>query len=307
MDSRGRWRAWRFGPATPEVQRELEVEAAHAGHVLFASVQTFAAPNDTIGITWWRQIRERHTGENALPHLAPLYFDVDCEGDLDKALLWARTLVEFFVAELGLPEPAVRVWFSGSKGAHILVDPVALAIEPSATLTVDMKAVAIELVRHLAPQGAGDMDIDRAVYSLPRMLRLPDQVNPKSGLYKIELRHHELFQLTADEIMDLARQPSGGLWSADDLPDGPVPVAAQWWSKALARAREPREFRIRTAEVAGLKVRPDGYVVDELVTSDMPPCIAGMVQAAASPGSRNRVELQIACWAKGAKLPFDRA
>jgi len=307
MDNRGRWRAWRFGPATADVPHELEAEARRAGQVLFASVQTFAAPADIIGMARWRQVRDQYTGDSALPHLAPLFFDIDAENDLDKALLWARTLVEFFVAELGLPEPAVRVWFSGSKGAHILVDPVALAIEPSATLTVDMKAVAIELVRHLAPQGAGDMDIDRAVYSLPRMLRLPDQVNPKSGLYKIELRHHELFQLTADQIMDLARQPSGGLWSADDLPDGPVPVAAQWWSKALARAREPREFRIRTAEVAGLKVRPDGYVVDELVTSDMPPCIAGMVQAAASPGSRNRVELQIACWAKGAKLPFDRA
>ena len=135
----------------------------------------------------------------------------------------------------------------------------------------------------------------------------PDQVNPKSGLFKIELRHHELFQLSADEIADLARQPRGNLWPADDLPDGPVPAAAQWWVKAVARAREPREFRIRTAEVAGLKVRPDGYVVDELTASDMPPCIAGMIQADASPGSRNRVELQLACWAKGAKLSFDKA
>lgn len=308
MDNRGRWRAWRFGPATDEVQRAMEIEARRAGQVLFASVQTFAAPaDDSIGLAFWRQVREQYTGDIALPHLAPLYFDIDAEGDLNKALLWARTLVEFFITQLGLPEPAVRVWFSGSKGAHILVNPVALGIEPSATLTADMKTVALELVWHLAAQGATDMNIDRAVYSLPRMLRLPDQINPKSGLLKIELRHQELFRLTTDEVIDLARQPRGSLWSADDLPNEPVPAAAQWWSKALASAREPRDFRIRTAEVAGLKVRPDGYVVDELATADMPPCIAGMVQAAASPGSRNRVELQIACWAKGAKLTFDKA
>ncbi len=307
MDSRGRWRAWRFGPATAKVRRELEAEAKQAGHVLFASVQTFAAPADDEGMTRWRQVREQYTGGSALPHLAPLYFDIDCDGDLDKALLWARTLVEFFVVQLGLPEPAVRVWFSGSKGAHILVDPVAMGIEPSATLTADMKAVVLELVGHLAGQGAGDMSVDSAVYSLPRMLRLPEQVNPKSGRYKVELRHHELFHLNADEIMFLAGQHRGSLWLSDDLPDGPVPDAADWWSKALARAREPREFRIRTAEVAGLKVRPDGYSVDELVDSDMPPCIAGMVEAAAGPGSRNRVELQIACWAKGARLTFDEA
>lgn len=307
MDGRGRWRAWRFGPATDEVQRALKAEARRAGQVLFASVQTFAAPNGIIGMTRWRQVREQYTGDIALPHLVPLYFDIDCDGDLDRALLWTRTLVEFFVVQLCLPEPAVRVWFSGSKGAHIIVDPVALGIEPSATLTADMKVVALELVRHLSARGAGDIAIDRAVYSLPRMLRLPDQINPKSGLFKIELRHHELFQLTPDQITDLARQPRGDLWSADDLPDALVLAAAEWWSMALARAREPREFRIRTAEVAGLKIRPDGYVVDELAGSDMPPCIAGIVQAAASPGTRNRAELQIACWAKGAKLPFDKA
>lgn len=308
MDSRGRWRAWRFGPATAEMQRELETEARRAGQVLFASVQAFAAPaDDAIGLAFWRQVRELYTGDNALPHLAPLFFDIDAEGDLDKAMLWVRTLVEFFVAELHLSEPAVRVWFSGSKGAHVLIDAVALGIEPSAALTADMKIVALELVRHLAAQGAGDITIDRAVYSLPRMLRLPDQVNPKSGLHKVELLHNELFQLTADQITDLARQPRGRLWAADDFPDEPVPQGAEWWSKALARAREPREFRIRTAEVAGLKVRPDGYVVDELVSGNMPLCIAGMVKAAVDPGSRNRVELQIACWAKGTKLPFDKA
>jgi hypothetical protein len=307
MDSRGRWRAWRFGPATTERQHQLEAEARRAGQVLFASVQTFAAPADDEGMIRWRHVREQFTGDSALPHLAPLFFDIDAEGDLDKALLWARTLVDFFVIQLGLSEPAVRVWFSGSKGAHVLVDPVALGIEPSATLTADMKVVALELVRHLAAQGASDITIDRAVYSLPRMLRLPDQVNPKSGLHKIELRHCELFAVSAGKITDLARQPRGSLWSAEDLPDGPVPAAAQWWSKALALAREPREFRVRTAEVAGLKVRPDGYVVDELVTSDMPPCIAGLVKTAASSGTRNRVELQLACWAKGAKLSFDKA
>jgi len=307
MDSRGRWRAWRFGPATTEMQHQLEAEARQAGHVLFASVQTFAAPADATGTTRWRQVREQYTGGSALPHLAPLYFDVDAEGDIDKALLWARVLVEFFVVQLGLPEPAVRVWFSGSKGAHVLVDPVALGIEPIATLTADMKLVALELVSHLAAQGAGDMAIDEAVYSLPRMLRLPDQMNPKSGLFKIELRHQELFQMTANQVTDLARQPRGSLWSDDDLSDESVPQGAKWWSKALARAREPREFRIRTAQAVGLKVRPDGYVVDELIGSTMPPCIASMIRSAASPGTRNRVELQIACWAKGAKLPLDEA
>jgi len=307
LDRRGRWRAWRFGPAKSDVQAHLVAEAAKAGHVLFASVQSFSAPSGVAGMTRWREVRGQYTGEGALPHLAPLYFDVDAEGDVDKALLWARTLVEFFVDQLGLPQQAVRVWFSGSKGAHVLVDAATLGIEPSTMLTSDMKAVALELAGQLAAESAAGLSVDSAVYSLPRMLRLPGQINPRSGLYKVELSHRELFQLAADQIADLARTPRGCLLTSADLPDGPVPNAADWWSAALARVREPREFRIKTAHVAGLKVRPDGYMVDELVDTSMTPCIAEILGAAVDTGSRNRCELQIACWAKAARLSRDRA
>ena len=307
LDSRGRWRAWRFGPATSDVQSRLAAKAARDGQVAFASIQTFSAPRGGAGLTRWREVRRQYTGEDALPHLAPLYFDVDAEGDLDKALLWARTLVEFFTVQLKLPKPAVRVWFSGAKGAHILVDAAALGIEPGVMLTADMKTVALGLAGQLAAESATDLSVDTAVYSLPRMLRLPDQANPRSGLYKVELSHHELFELTANQVTDLARTPRGSLWTPDDAPDGPAPKAVAWWSAALGRARTPREFRIKTAQIAGLKVRPDGYLVDELADASMPPCITGILGASVSPGDRNRCELQIACWAKAAKLPSDKA
>jgi hypothetical protein len=282
-------------------------EAAAAGHVLFASVQRFALPRNLVGTTWWRKVRDQYTGENALPHIAPLYFDIDCDGDLDRALVWARELVTFFTDELHLPRAAVRVWFSGSKGAHVLIDATALGIEPSPTLTADMKLVALNLIQHLAAHGAPEMQIDSSVYSLPRMLRLPDQVNPKSGLYKVELTHDELMRCSAEQITKLAVQPRGPLWSDDELPQHPVPSACEWWASTLARVRQPREFRIKTAQVAGLKVRPDGYVVDELTSSAMPSCIKGIFDANARSGARNRCELQIACWAKAAKLPYAKA
>jgi len=305
MDGRGRWRSWRFGP--PSDHARQAVEAAAAGHVLFASVQQFASPRNLAGTTWWRKVRDQYTGENALHHIAPLYFDIDCDGDLDRALVWARELVTFFTDELHLPGAVVRVWFSGSKGAHVLIDATALGIEPSPTLTADMKLVALDLIKHLAAHGAPEMQIDSSVYSLPRMLRLPDQVNPKSGLYKVELSHDELMQRSAEQITALATKPRGALWSDDDLPQRPLHEASEWWASTLARVRQPREFRIKTAQVAGLKVRPDGYVVDELTSSAMPSCIKGIFDAHPPAGTRNRCELQIACWAKAAKLPYAKA
>ncbi len=307
MDRRGRWRAWRFGPDTPARHARQASEAAAAGQVLFCSVQTFAAPRYLAGMTRWTKVREQYSGERALPHGAPLFFDIDADGDLDTALLWARELVGFFADQLDLPAPAVRVWFSGAKGAHVLVDATALEILPSATLTADMKLVALGLINHLTSQGAPKITIDASVYSLPRMLRMPDQFHPRSGLYKVELSHRELFQCSIDEIVALAGQPRGALWLAEELPARPHPSAAAWWSSALARAQLPREFRIKTAQVAGLRVRPDGYVVDELTSAKMPSCIKAIFDANVPAGSRNRCELQIACWAKSAKIPRDRA
>jgi len=308
MDRRGRWRSWRFAPGSKPAEHARQVaEAAAAGHVLFASVQRFASPRNLAGTTWWRKVRDQYTGENALPHIAPLYFDIDCDGNLDRALVWARELVTFFTDELHLPRAAVRVWFSGSKGAHVLIDATAPGIEPSPTLTADMKLVALDLIKHLAVHGAPEMRIDSSVYSLPRMLRLPDQVNPKSGLHKVELSHDELMRCSAEQITNLATKPRGALWSDVDLPKRPFPEASQWWASTLARVRQPREFRIKTAQVAGLKVRTDGYVVDELTSSVMPSCIKCIFDATVPAGGRNRCELQIACWSKAAKLPYAKA
>lgn len=306
MDSRDRWRSWIFAPATAAQHARLVEEAAAAEQVLFVSAQSFTPPHSMAGRMRWNMVKQQYSGENALPHSAPLYFDIDCEDELDKALLWARSLVEFFADVLELPEPAVRVWFSGSKGVHLMVDEMALGIQASATLTADMKAVAMALVKHLTSLDVPDLSIDSAVYSLPRMIRLPDQVNPRSGLHKVELYHRELLRLSADQIMELARTHRGALWSAEDLPRAPVLPAAEWWAKALARAKAPRDFRIKTALVAGLKVRPDGYLIDELADVSIPSCINGMMHTAVSPGSRNRCELQIACWAKAVKMPFNK-
>jgi hypothetical protein len=295
----GRWRPWQFAPATAAQLKQARTIATNRGQVLFTSIQTFAPPAGAAGDLRWTQVSGQYRGEDALTHWAPLYFDIDAEGDLDRAILLARYLVGFFCDEIGLPQCDVRFWFSGSKGVHVVVNPLALGIEPSATLTADMKTVALELVRRVQAHGAPDLNTDPAVYSLPRMLRAPDQLNPKSGLYKVELGQDELFRLTGEEVAGLARSPRGPVWQDGQWSIAPIPGAAAWWCTELDKVRKPREFRRRTAELAGVKLRPDGYVVDVLLGAEMPACIREIARAAVAPGSRNRCELQLACWAKG--------
>jgi len=132
------------------------------------------------------------------------------------------------------------------------------------------------------------------------MLRAADQVNPKSGLFKVELSHEELASLSVDEIIQIAHMPRGGLWQSGIWGIPLVAPAAAWWADQLRLAQQPRQFRRRTAELTGERVRPDGFVVDELLSADIPDCIRRMLTAVVVPGRRNRCELQVACWAKGA-------
>ena len=156
MDERGRWGSWLFAPATARQLVLLEHEAARRKRILFLGVQTFAPPPAGVPVRRWKQVREHYVGADARPHLAPLYFDIDCAGDLDKALLAGRYLVEFLVGGLELAEETVRVWFSGSKGFHILVHPAALGLTPSTALTKNMKLVVAGLVKRLEAEGFVD-------------------------------------------------------------------------------------------------------------------------------------------------------
>ena len=303
----GSWGSWRFAPATGARFQQAQATAAARKQGLFVSIQAFASPVGVAGDIRWKTVADQYRGDNSRPHWAPLYFDVDAEGDLEKALGLARALVTFFSETLMLPQQAVRVWFSGSKGFHVLVSPTALGIEPSSTLTIDMKAVALGLCRNLREHGAPDLETDAAVYSLPRMLRAADQVNPKSGLFKVELSHEELASLSVDEVVQMAHAPRGNLWQSGICGVPPIAPAAAWWADQLRLAQQPRQFRRRTAELTGERVRPDGFVVDELLSTDMPDCIRLMLTAVVAPGRRNRCELQVACWAKGAGRPLAEA
>src|SRR5699024_8313913 len=80
----------------------------------FATVQTFMNT-------------EKVNGE---PFLAPLYFDLDHEEDPSISQKDAIKLVNFFIDELDLKESDIWVYFSGSKGFHILVSSESLGVEP---------------------------------------------------------------------------------------------------------------------------------------------------------------------------------
>ena len=115
----------------------------------------------------------------------PLYFDLD--GDLRTRRVYkelkrsVRAVINWF-KQWGLTEQEIEIYFSGSKGFHVIIPEKVLDIKPSADLNRINKAIAMFLKTEI-----GVEHLDTGIYDRRRVLRLPGSVNFKTGLYKMPL------------------------------------------------------------------------------------------------------------------------
>jgi len=183
------------------------------------------------------------------PHYHGLFFDFDAdpgketgpahgmtfEGATELALNQVRTLAAWFLRSFpGLSPKHVQAWYSGSKGFHLVVRPEPFNIRPHMHLTYIVKRIALEL-----SQSLGLTTLDRTVYSIPRMWRIPNTVHPKTRRYKIELTHDELMTMKPGDIVELSQHarnpgaealPDSHIYPESDYKDiPPLPEAVAWY------------------------------------------------------------------------------
>ena len=132
---------------------------------------------------------------NELPHLGDFVIDIDRES-IELAGQDALTVYEYLDQ---LAPHQVRLYFSGSKGFHIIVPWQALGAVPDKNLTVAYYRRIASIVHQettVLP--------DYKIYSPSRMLRMPDSWHPKTGLYKVEILPEELHNCA-----EIAKAPRG--------------------------------------------------------------------------------------------------
>jgi KaiC/GvpD/RAD55 family RecA-like ATPase len=132
----------------------------------------------------------------------PSYADfllIDFDGE-DLALVHSQVREFLKVIELTYEIDGllgVRVYFSGAKGFHVCLSSVLFGgWGPSPELHGQLK----ELSR-LVTDG---FEVDTAIYDQNRLLRVPNTVNSKSGLYKIPLEIRLVLHQSIDDIRLLA-------------------------------------------------------------------------------------------------------
>ena len=133
------------------------------------------------------------------------FFPLDLDHpDLLPALEAARHLTAFVVERWQIDPNAIQIYFSGSKGFHLMLDTRLFGkILPSKNLPLIFDSMrrhlALELPEHLRET------VDLAIKDRLRLLRLPNTVHEKSKLYKVRLSLDELRRLSPAEIRECAR------------------------------------------------------------------------------------------------------
>jgi hypothetical protein len=178
--------------------------------------------------------------------------DID-RPDLAAALADARRLVAFLRNRY--PEADdVPVFFSGSKGFHVLVE---LAHRPPPSL--HFPAVARTFAEALAR--AAEVAIDPAIYDRNHILRAPNTRHPKARLYKRRIDADALYRLDVDGIRRHAAQTAGdGIPEARHVSD----TLVQDWQNAEAVAGRVAEARAATYRDFRPDARAPRYFTDLL-------------------------------------------
>lgn len=167
-----------------------------------------------------------------------LAFDIDRENDLEAATRDARKLAAFVADRWRLEGDDLLLFFSGSKGFHVLA-PLAAAGSPPPS--IDFADTSRRLAEHLA--GAVGVEIDKSIYDRQRLFRSPNSRHPKTGLRKRPLLFDELLAVKPSAIRERAVEPL-----AVELPPPPRPTdqAVSDWRRAAEESSSRRALRSKT-------------------------------------------------------------
>jgi len=183
-------------------------------------------------------------------------FPIDLDHpDLTVALDATRWFLTFFLDNWHIEPRWIDTYFSGSKGFHLMLDTCVFGgIAPSKSLPLTFTAMRWHLAQKLAE--AERQAVDLTIKDRVRLLRLPNTIHERSGLFKVILSTEEIRNSSAEEIRKLAATPrplqhtdETGLIPKDKGQENP---AARKFFLRIQRqtrrvTREPFEYRFRRA------------------------------------------------------------
>lgn len=168
---------------------------------------------------------------------SPLYFDIDAGDFSEENFSIARNdtqkLIMYLKTWYFLKEEDIHIFFSGSKGFHLIIPPEVLGVTPDNLLNI--------IYGHFVKRAARLMKIetiDTRIYDNKRLLRMVNSINGKTGLYKIPITHEQMKTLSLEAISEYAKQPREMAYPAPKLNSKAVEVISSHIRAAIQERQQ---------------------------------------------------------------------
>jgi len=156
---------------------------------------------------WYQDEKGRWliNGSDSLKY-GDFYLDFDTtihdEEDYEKLKSDVKTALKYLKIILKIDKSMVKLYFSGLKGIHLIIDAKILGVEPHTALHHIYKEMSLDIARYCK-----NNTIDTQIYDDKRLFRMINSIHKKSGLYKIPITYEEFDKLSYAEIRRLAQSP----------------------------------------------------------------------------------------------------
>ena len=209
--------------------------------------------------------------------VAPLYIDLDIndlEKDYDKLRKDVLLLIRKLKTVFHLQEDNIQIFFSGSKGYHIIIPYEVFGIEPSKDLNDRYKLIVTELKSYTITKS-----IDTRIYDSKRLFREPNTINTKTGLYKVYMTIDQVRDFSYNDLIDRARTPQ-----AIVEPNKEYNPKADEALNAMVNELKERQKKTINHKVAR----------QMLQNKELLPCVKYILQNGAQKGGRNNTAMALA-------------
>ena len=213
-----------------------------------------------------------------------LYFDFDCKDDFEKVRKDVLKALAYINVVFRINEDSVYIYYSGNKGVHITIPAYYFNIKPCSNLNGVFKEIIINIKKYTEYK-----TLDTQIYDNKRLYRIPNSINGKSGLYKIQLTANEIKNLDYKDILELAKKPRAFHINNDF--DSKV---------CTSRFKEvSKQFKEKANRNKNISYKSKIKVI--------PPCIKEILMQGAKEGSRNNTIAVLASFYKSAGKDLNTA
>lgn len=214
---------------------------------------------------------------NTCNFISPLYLDLDIEdieNNFDKLVRDLKILINKLKSEFYLKTEDIQIYFSGSKGFHLIIDENIFGFTPNRILNKDFKKIAVYLKSYTLTKC-----IDTKIYDCKRLFRIPNTINTKSNLYKVYIKYEDIIKMTYKDLIEYA----------SEIKEYKLPIFKYNEKASIAFNKLIDKINKKDKEKTNIKLAKE-YIKNKKLL----PCVQYILQNGSTNGQRNNTTIALA-------------